>query len=699
MKTRVLIITAFTIFFTLKLFCQTWKFVGGPEGGNVRCFAVDSSGNIYTGLSFGGVYTSTTYGNSWIEKNNLIGNVTVYKIEASDSNKVYIGTSGSGLCVTSDIGSHWNKITSLHTDFIFDIAVGSNGKLFAASYDGLFISTDEGISWNLSDSSLTDWVEVMENENIIAANHSSIYISSDNGSTWENITNNLPQGSIRDLIVTNLNNYIYVSVFAKGVFRSTNMGSTWTAINNGLNFPFVDCLFSSSDGNLYAGTTQDIYLSTDFGEFWFSIKTPGLTNSWIQSIVTNSSGDIFAGTFGGGIYFSSDTGNNWDVKNQGLNRAVIRKLLVEDDLMFSAAYGAGIFRSSDIGKTWEKVNGSISSLYIYTIFRHIDGSLFAGTFGGTYKSTDNGDTWTFSGSLSPSTFASNSSGNIFAGHQGNGVYRSTDSGITWENINNGITYLSIQQLEVNSNDDVFACYPDSLLYRSTDNGNNWMLVNNGLNGDLWSIAHDNSDNLFVSSESGFFWSTNNGDSWTQMGVLNRFSEIKIIPGLGIYGVKFEGVFFSDDNGVNWSQVGEQTENLFCNTIGIKSIKSLFLGTEGSGLYKIDIISFAENESSETVKNFKLFQNYPNPFNPSTKIKFTIPALETRHASSLQMVTLKVYDILGNEVATLVNEEFPAGEYEVNFDASSGIGNLVSGIYFYKLKAGNFIQTKKMIYLK
>jgi hypothetical protein len=63
------------------------------------------------------------------------------------------------------------------------------------------------------------------------------------------------------------------------------------------------------------------------------------------------------------------------------------------------------------------------------------------------------------------------------------------------------------------------------------------------------------------------------------------------------------------------------------------------------------------------------------------------------------VVLKVYDILGNEVATLVNEELSAGEYEVEFDASSGIRNLVSGIYFYKLKAGDFIQTKKMIYLK
>ena len=89
------------------------------------------------------------------------------------------------------------------------------------------------------------------------------------------------------------------------------------------------------------------------------------------------------------------------------------------------------------------------------------------------------------------------------------------------------------------------------------------------------------------------------------------------------------------------------------------------------------------------------QNYPNPFNPSTKIKYTIPNVETHRDASLQMVTLKVYDVLGNEVTTLVNEEQSAGNYEVEFNASE----LSSGIYFYKLQAGIFMETKKMSFLK
>ena len=103
--------------------------------------------------------------------------------------------------------------------------------------------------------------------------------------------------------------------------------------------------------------------------------------------------------------------------------------------------------------------------------------------------------------------------------------------------------------------------------------------------------------------------------------------------------------------------------------------------------------------------FSLAQNYPNPFNPSTKIKFTTHT--SPYPSPYQgegkrerfHVSLKVYDILGNEVATLVNEELSSGEYEAEFAPESSIEHLASGIYFYTLKAGDFLQTKKMILLK
>ncbi|MDZ7623864.1 MAG: T9SS type A sorting domain-containing protein [Ignavibacteriaceae bacterium] len=94
-----------------------------------------------------------------------------------------------------------------------------------------------------------------------------------------------------------------------------------------------------------------------------------------------------------------------------------------------------------------------------------------------------------------------------------------------------------------------------------------------------------------------------------------------------------------------------------------------------------------NEQVSVVSDISLEQNYPNPFNPSTSIKFTVPTSE--------FVSLKVYDVLGNEVATLVNEQKAPGTYEVRFNA----GNLASGVYVYKIQAGNFTQTRKLMLMK
>ena len=98
--------------------------------------------------------------------------------------------------------------------------------------------------------------------------------------------------------------------------------------------------------------------------------------------------------------------------------------------------------------------------------------------------------------------------------------------------------------------------------------------------------------------------------------------------------------------------------------------------------------------SEPVLSFGLYQNYPNPFNPNTVISYQLPVTGN--------VILKVYDILGNEIATLVNEFKPAGSYEVEFNTNSNSGkvlNLPSGLYFYTLSAPGFSETKKMILLK
>ncbi len=113
-------------------------------------------------------------------------------------------------------------------------------------------------------------------------------------------------------------------------------------------------------------------------------------------------------------------------------------------------------------------------------------------------------------------------------------------------------------------------------------------------------------------------------------------------------------------------------------------------------YNDEPTSIEIEEIFNTFLDYNLSYNYPNPFNPTTKINYTIPALLSpplgKGEDEGAVRYIKVYDLLGREVATLVNEEKPAGEYEVEFNAA----NLPSGIYFYQLKAGDLFETKKMV---
>jgi hypothetical protein len=141
-------------------------------------------------------------------------------------------------------------------------------------------------------------------------------------------------------------------------------------------------------------------------------------------------------------------------------------------------------------------------------------------------------------------------------------------------------------------------------------------------------------------------------------------------------------------GTSWTWVGS---GLWATSVGCLSIydTTIFLGSGGTGVWRrplSEIITDVEN-TTELPQHFSLEQNYPNPFNPTTTI---IYGLKER-----TIVELKIFDVLGREMETIIKGEQDAGNYEIEFNAS----RLASGIYFYRLQAGEFIETKKMILLK
>ena len=180
-------------------------------------------------------------------------------------------------------------------------------------------------------------------------------------------------------------------------------------------------------------------------------------------------------------------------------------------------------------------------------------------------------------------------------------------------------------------------------------------------------------------------STNDGVTWIPLE--GEYTQ----PGVGSFQPPGEPVY--DGIISNWVEENISLANYLSSEFKIRFQLESDGGVREDGWYVDDIglliytIPTSLQDDAETVTQFELEQNYPNPFNPATNIKYAV--------SSRQFVSLKVYDVLGNEVATLVNKQMPAGAYEVVFDAS----NLSSGIYLYRLAAGSSIQTKKLILLK
>ncbi|MBT8382883.1 MAG: T9SS type A sorting domain-containing protein [Ignavibacteriaceae bacterium] len=397
-----------------------------------------------------------------------------------------------------------------------------------------------------------------------------------------------------------------------------------------------------------------ILLSSNLNAQWVNTGSP--FGGYVHTIATDES-NIFIGTDQGGIYRSTDSGSNWTQVNSGLTTTSIKALAFAGSDIFAGTSTGGIFRSSDRGLNWTEVNTGLSVLFINTLA--VSGSnIFAGarysvTGGGVFLSTNNGDSWTYVGLTDYEIYSIVISGNnIFAGTD-NGVYLSTDNGTNWTEVNSGLTESDVYALKI-SNNKLYAGTPNGLFY-SSDNGSNWTNINSST-----------LDNISIRSIA--------------------IHQVNIIVGSDGW-----GVYVSTDNGSTWEESDTGLPNSFVaihalTTSGTKIYAgSLFIGAWERPL--TDYLTDVEKTSDILPHSFNLAQNYPNPFNPSTTIEFSI--LEE------SFVELKVFDVLGNEVALLANDNYAAGTYKTDFSNT----NLTSGTYFYRLEAGSFVEIKKMLLLK
>ena len=419
----------------------------------------------------------------------------------------------------------------------------------------------------------------------------------------------------------------------------------------------------------------------------------------------------------------------WYQQNSGTTDVLYSIRFINDTVGWAAGgYWSNrgtILKTSDGGMSWvQQPTGVLYELLdIYMINENKGWAV--GDGGVIIATTDGGTNWTQqqqpfgTNCLLNSVYFLNENLGWTVGGGGAVILKTTDGGMNWiaqtadTNLSFIITLRDVYIINENvgwivgSNDDTID--PQGILLKTTNGGATWTNIDFGGDGSIFGIQFINQNIGCFSFKSNYgllgwtnlYMTTNGGENWafySLMGIPSRgfplsFHFINEDLGWavdGYYDALYGGfIFKTTDGGGNWDVYPSGTIDIGLRSIFfIDSSCGWVVGDMGTILHTTNGgVTFVEEEVNEIPTEFLLSQNFPNPFNPSTQIKYSIP--------QSSQVVIKVFDILGNEIETLVNEEKPAGTYELSWNAA----NLPSGVYFYRLQAGEFNSVRKMILLK
>ena len=396
-------------------------------------------------------------------------------------------------------------------------------------------------------------------------------------------------------------------------------------------------------------------------------ETTGLSDLWVHALAVNGM-TVIAGT-NSGAFLSSNNGLTWNHAASGLTNGLVQSFCTSGKTIFAGG-GSGVFASTDGGWNW--VQAGLSNAFVYTLALDSE-YLVASAGSGVFRTTDDGDTWSppISNFSTFTTFALGGS-DLYAG-TADGVYLSTDGGEDWAFVgpDSNHNYSAFAVLVTGEN--LFAGTMSSgqvdfpRIYRSTNTGKTWAVVNSGM---------------------------------PDFGCVDAFAVIgsDLVAGIGISAQSEFGplspdggcVYLSSNDGGSWSEADSgMPPGTFVSSFATMG-GTLFAGTNGKGVWTrplSEMITSAGQNPGQLPGAFNLQQNYPNPFNPSTTIRYALP--QRTH------VALAVFNTLGQRVATLVDATEEPGEHSVKFDARG----LASGVYLYRLQAGAYVKSLKMLSVK
>jgi photosystem II stability/assembly factor-like uncharacterized protein len=315
---------------------------------------------------------------------------------------------------------------------------------------------------------------------------------------------------------------------------------------------------------------------------------------------------------------------------------------------------------------------------------------------GTFKTTNGGNNFILISALSfgcaDCFFLNSFTGWVSPITGVSGLYKTTDGGSNWtlqnfsSNSNNSYIHMHFEDSNTGW------CVADTGIYKTINGGSNWTVQNHPTAGVFNCVFATSTSAVWIGGTSGTVLSTTNGGAnWINKNIDISYSVLSVyfLNSLtGFVSTSPRNVFKTTNNGLSWIKQMIDTLSALSSIYFVTADTGYVCGSGGKIYKTVNGGSIGIRKIDENIPGkFCLYQNFPNPFNPTTKISYKV--------ESYKVIKLMVYDILGKEVATLVNEKQSPGVYEITFDGSG----LTSGIYFSKLGTENYSETKKMLLIK
>ncbi|HET7153296.1 MAG TPA: T9SS type A sorting domain-containing protein [Candidatus Kapabacteria bacterium] len=385
-------------------------------------------------------------------------------------------------------------------------------------------------------------------------------------------------------------------------------------------------------------------------------------------------------------------------------------LTVQGDHIYAGAKGQ-VFTSTDNGQDWTESDSGIvqhASTDRITAIGSNNNVLFAGIIsidelgGGqkhVYASTNNGKNWSLSDSglikpgLGKYTSFLFKGDSVFVSNDEDGIYLTTNNGTSWSASDSGLTgYGRFVTCMLKKDGAIYVGTYYGGVWASTNNGTSWTVVDSAI-GAVTALTALDSTMIAGTNQNGLFISTNNGSTWTPKGP-RAIPVYALITDSGrIFAGTDTGIFVSFDHGENWESFNDGLSNGLLSKLAFAfAIHDgyIFVANQTDTIWRRSLSDFTTDVYSEPEKlpaKFSLSQNYPDPFNPLTTIDF--------HLDAPGNVSLKIFDALGNETATLVNGHIEAGDHSVMWNA----GTTKSGVYFCRLQIGSGTLVKQLVLVK